>query len=54
MPRKILGMSGALLKSVIAAFVAVSLHFLLFLFKRNKTRKLDELRRQEEEEAREK
>jgi len=44
-------MSGALLKSVILAFVGLSLQFVLFLIKRRKSRKLDEIRKQEELEA---
>jgi hypothetical protein len=46
-------MSGALLKSVILAFVGLSLQFVLFLIKRRKSRKLDEIRKQEELEAQE-
>ena len=53
LPKKILGMSGALLKSVIFAVVGLSLQFVLFLVKRRKTRKLEEIKRQEEIEAQE-
>jgi hypothetical protein len=47
-------MSGALLKSVLLAVVGISLQFLLFLFKRRKTKRLEEMKRREEEEAAEK
>ena len=53
LPKKILGMSGALLKSVIFALVGLSLQFVLFLVKRRKTRKLEEIKKQEEIEAQE-
>ena len=39
------------MKSVILAFVGLSLQFVLFLIKRRKSRKLDEIRKQEELEA---
>ena len=44
-------MSGALLKSVIFAVVGLSLQFVLFLVKRRKTRKLEEIKKKEEIEA---
>ena len=47
-------MSGALLKSVVLALIGVTLQFVLFLIKRGKTRKLDLLKKQEEEQLLEK
>jgi hypothetical protein len=40
-PKKFLGMTGALLKSVILAFVGLTLQFVLFLIKRGKARRLE-------------
>jgi hypothetical protein len=40
-PKKFLGMSGALLKSVILALVGLTIQFVLFLIKRGKARRLD-------------
>jgi len=53
LPKKFLGMSGALLKSVILAFVGLTIQFVLFLIKRGKSRRLEQIRKQEEEAARE-
>jgi len=53
LPRKILGMSGALLKSVVLVFIGAILQFTLFLIKRSKARKLDQIKLQEEQEAEE-
>lgn len=47
-PKKFLGMSGALLKSVILAFVGLTLQFVLFLIKRGKARRLEQIRIEEE------
>lgn len=52
-PKKVLGMSGALLGSVILAFVTVGLQFVLVLIKRGKAKRLDMLKKKEEEEAKE-
>lgn len=51
LPKKFLGMSGALLKSVILVFVGLTIQFVLFLIKRGKSRRLEQIRKQEEEEA---
>jgi hypothetical protein len=53
-PKKILGYSGALLKSIVLALICVALQFVLFMIKRSKTRKLDLLKKEEEEKAKEK
>lgn len=47
-------MSGALLKSVVLALVGVTLQLVLFLIKRGKARRLDLLKKQEEEARKEK
>lgn len=47
-------MSGALLKSVIFALVGIALQFVVFLIKRGKSKRLELIKKQEEEEAREK
>ena len=47
-------MSGALLKSMVLVLIGVTLQFVLFLIKRGKTRKLDLLKKQEEEQLLEK
>lgn len=47
-------MSGTLLKSMVLALIGVTLQFVLFLIKRGKTRKLELLKKQEEEEIKEK
>ena len=52
-PKKILGMSGALVKSVVLAAIGLALQFILFLVKRGKARRLEEIKKKEEEEARE-
>ena len=46
-------MSGALVKSVILAAIGLALQFILFLVKRGKTRRLEEIKKKEDEEARE-
>jgi hypothetical protein len=46
-------MSGALVKSVILAAIGLTLQFILFLVKRGKTRRLEEIKKKEDEEARE-
>ena len=48
-----MGLSGALLKSVILALVGITVQFVIFLIKRGKSRKLDLIKKQEEEEYRE-
>lgn len=53
LPRKLMGLSGALLKSVILALVGITVQFVIFLIKRGKSRKLDLIKKQEEEEYRE-
>jgi hypothetical protein len=52
-PKKLLGMSGELLRYVLMAFVGLALQLVLFLVKRGKTRRLEEIRRREEEEQKE-
>lgn len=47
-------MSGALLKSVVLALIGVTLQLVLFLIKRGKARRLDLLKKQEEEARKEK
>lgn len=47
-----MGLSGALLKSVILALVGITVQFVIFLIKRGKSRKLDLIKKQEEEEYR--
>jgi hypothetical protein len=49
----VLGLSGALLKSIVCALIGLVIQFTLFLIKRNKSKKLDQLKKQEEEEAKE-
>ena len=46
-------MSGALVKSVILAALGLALQFILFLVKRGKARRLEEIKKKEEEDARE-
>jgi hypothetical protein len=46
-------MSGALVKSVVLAAIGLALQFILFLVKRGKARRLEEIKKKEEEEARE-
>jgi hypothetical protein len=46
-------MSGALVKSVILAAIGLALQFILFLVKRGKARRLEEIKKKEEEEAKE-
>lgn len=46
-------MSGALVKSVILAAIGLALQFILFLVKRGKARRLEEIKKKEEEDARE-
>ena len=52
LPRKLMGLSGALLKSVILALVGITVQFVIFLIKRGKSRKLDLIKKQEEKEYR--
>ena len=47
-----MGLSGALLKSVILALVGITVQFVIFLIKRGKSRKLDLIKKQEEKEYR--
>ena len=53
LPRKLMGLSGALLKSVILALVGITVQFVIFLIKRGKSRELDLIKKQEEKEYRE-
>jgi Flp pilus assembly protein TadB len=46
-------MSGALVKSVILAAIGLALQFILFLVKQGKARRLEEIKKKEEEEANE-
>lgn len=51
-PKKIFGMSLNLFKSILLAAVGVGLQLALFMIKKIKTRKLEELEKQEEEKKR--
>ena len=53
LPRKLMGLSGALLKSVILALVGITVQFVIFLIKRGKSRELDLIKKKEEEKYRE-
>jgi len=46
-------MSGAILKSVVLALLGVTIQLVLFMIKRGKTKRLEEIRKREEEEAKE-
>jgi hypothetical protein len=49
-PWNFFGISPALLKSLVLTLIGVVVQFVLFLIKRNKTRKLEQIRKEEEEE----
>jgi hypothetical protein len=48
-PKKIFGMSLNLFKSILVAAVGIALQLAFFLIKKTKTRKLEEMKREEDE-----